>query len=434
MLKSILKTFAALIIVVAAGFGVYAYHGSIPPMPPAERPAFDAATIEHGRTLVAAGYCAECHTAKGGQPFAGNFPIVTAFGTIYGSNITPDPDTGIGKWSPAAFRRALHDGVDADGRYLFPAFPYDHFTKISDQDVDAIYAYIMTQVTPVSEVTKPTDIPFPLNIRFLQAGWSLLFVDRGRYVPDSAKSEEWNRGAYLVDGISHCGACHTPRNLLGAEKSNTKFMGANLDNWTAPAINAESPAGVPWTAADFAQYLKEGSDRFHGVATGPMSPVVHEGIRALPDSDIAAIATYLGDIAGAGEVDPATLQAVNVSIAAGKPDPSYRESLGERLYASTCASCHYNNSASNLKAERPDLGINSATRLDDPANLIRVILDGVPTREGAHGIVMPAYRNALNDEQISVIATYLRASRTHLPAWPDLEARVKDLRAYVGTH
>ena len=434
MLKSALSIAALTAAVAAVAFGVYAWNSPLPSMDPSQRQSFDPAKVEKGRVLAAAGYCAECHTAKGGAPFAGNFPILTPFGTIYGSNITPDPETGIGTWSEAAFRRALHDGVDRDGRHLFPAFPFDHFTKMSDEDVDAIYAYIMTDVKPVKEATKPTTVPFPLNIRFLQAGWSLLFADLGRYQPDPEKSAEWNRGAYLVEGVSHCGACHTPRNALGAEEEGAKFMGANLDNWTAPAINGHSPTGVPWTAADFTEYLKTGSDRFHGVAAGPMAPVVHEGIRELSDSDIAAIGTYLGDIAGAPAADPATLPAVQASIAAGKPDTDYRQDLGQRLYASSCAACHYNNAADNLKAERPDLGINTSTRLDDPANLIRVILDGVTTQEGTHGVVMPAYRNALSDDQIAAIAAYLRASRTDLPAWPDLEARVRDLRAYVGTH
>lgn len=434
MLKSTLSVLALLAVVAGVGFGIYAYHSPIAPMAAADRPNFDAETIEKGRVLVSAGYCAECHTEKGGTPFAGNFPIVSPFGTIYGSNLTPDPETGIGLWSPEAFRRAMHDGVDREGRHLFPAFPFDHFTKMSDADVDAIYAYLMTEVPPVRQAVKETTIPFPLNIRFLQAGWGLLFIDHGRYVPDLAKSEEWNRGAYLAEGIAHCGACHTPRNMVGAEIGSEQYQGAVIDSWTAPPLTAANPSGVPWTASEFTAYLKTGAGTYHGIAAGPMGPVVHGGIAELPDSDIAAIGTYLGDVVGAPDSDPAQNPAVVASLAAGAPDPAYRLALGERLYASACASCHYNSASTGLTADRPDLGINSATRLGDPSNLIHVMLDGVPSKEGSHGIVMPAYRNAFDDAQIAAIAEYLRASRTDLPAWPNLQARVTELRAYVGTH
>lgn len=434
MLKSALITVAALAVVAAAGFGIYAYHPALPALQPDKRPDFDAATVEKGRVLVAAGYCATCHTEKGGAPFAGNYPVVTEFGTIFASNITPDPETGIGTWSPEAFRRAMHDGVDDKGRHLFPAFPFDHFTKVSDEDVDAIYAYLMTQVAPVKEATKAPTMPFPLNQRILQAGWQLLFVDFGRFEPDPKKSAEWNRGAYLAEGITHCGACHTPRNPVGAEEKSRQYAGAVIDSWTAPPLTKDNPSGVPWTAAEFTQYLKTGSGVWHGVAAGPMGPVVHAGIRELPDSDIAAIGTYLGDIVGAPGSDPTQNPVVQASLAAGRPDPAYRKDLGERLYASACASCHYNASADGMKAERPDLGINSATRLADPSNLIHVILDGVPTGEGTHGIVMPAFRSAFSDAQIAAIAEYLRSNRADLPPWQDLEAKVAHLRSYVGTH
>lgn len=434
MLKSALISLGAMAVAAAAAFGIYAYQPTLPAMGAQDRPAFDPAVVEKGRVLAAAGYCATCHTAKGGEPYAGNYPMVTGFGTIYASNLTPDVETGIGAWSPEAFRRAMQRGVDREGRHLFPALPFDHFTKVSDEDIDAIYAYIMTNVAPVRQVTNEPSIPFPLNQRILQAGWQLLFVDFGRYEPDTAKSAEWNRGAYLAEGIAHCGACHTPRNPVGAEIASQQYAGAVIDSWTAPALTAANPSGIPWTASEFAQYLKTGSGVYHGVAAGPMGPVVHAGIRELPDSDIAAIGTYLGDIVGAPDADPTQNPVLQASIKAGQPDPDYRRNLGERLYASACASCHYNASSDSLRAERPDLGINSATRLDDPSNLIHVILDGVPASEGTHGIVMPAFRTAMNDDQIAAIAEYLRASRADLPAWPDLKAKVSQLRDYVGTH
>lgn len=434
MIRSSLSALAVAGVVAAAGFGIYAYHSALPEMAPSERPAFSPEVIEKGRILTAAGYCATCHTAQGGKPFAGNYPIETAFGTIFASNITPDPKTGIGSWSPEAFRRAMHEGVDRRGRHLFPAFPFDHFTRMTDEDVDAVYAYIMTTVAPVEETTKAPTLPFPFNQRFLQAGWKLLFVHFGRYEPDATKSAEWNRGAYLAEGVAHCGACHTPRNPVGAEIHSQQYAGASIDTWTAPALTAANPSGVPWNAREFAEYLKTGSGIYHGVAAGPMGPVVHAGIRALPDSDIDAIATYLGQEIGAGAGDPAQNPAVLASIAAGQPDPAYRKDLGERLYASACAACHYNATATSLSAERPDLGINSATRLDDPSNLIHVILDGVPAGEGTHGVVMPAFRSALDDDEIAAIAAYLRADHAGLTPWPDLAAKVKSVRETVSNH
>ena len=431
MLKSTLSALAAAAVIVIGGFGIYASHSSLPAMSPAERPSFDAATVEQGRLIAAAGYCAACHTAPGGAPYAGNYPMVTSFGTIYASNITPDPETGIGEWSPEAFRRAMHEGVDREGRNLFPAFPYDHFTKMSDADVDAVYAYIMTDIPPVKEITKQPSIPFPLNIRLLQSGWKLLFVHFGRYEPDPSQSAAWNRGVYLVEGVAHCGACHTPRNALGAEEKSKQYAGAVVDNWTAPPLANANPSAVPWSAAEFTAYLKTGSDPYHGVASGPMAEVV-AGFRQLPDSDIAAIGTYLGSISGATGSNPAQIPAVVASINAGKPDPDYRQNPGEQLYASACASCHYNASPDSLKPERPDLGIISATRLDDPSNLIHTILDGVPASQGVHGVTMPAFRTALDNSQIAAIAAYLRTTQAGLPPWQNLEATVQSVRAHAG--
>lgn len=432
MLKSTLSILAGAGVLALAGFGIYAYHSPYAVEPPSARPAFDPAQVEQGRILAAAGYCATCHTAAGGAPYAGNFPVTTDFGTIYASNITPDPETGIGNWSKAAFRRAMHEGVDREGRHLFPAFPFDHFTKMTDADVDAVYAYLMTEVAPVQEATQAPTLPFPLNQRILQAGWKLLFVDFGRYTDDPTKSAEWNRGAYLVEGVTHCGACHTPRNKVGAEEKSARFAGATIDAWSAPALTAANPSAVPWTAADFTRYLSTGAGVYHGIAAGPMAPVVHAGLRELPASDLTAIGVYLGDVVGAPEADPAASPAVQASLAAGRPDPAWRADEGERLYATACAACHYN--AESIVAERPELGINSSTRLDDPSNLIHVILDGVSSAEGTPGVVMPAFRDALSDPQIAAIAAYLRDKRADLAPWTDLETRVAQIRAYQGTH
>jgi len=230
----------------AAAFAV-TWQPAIAAIDPPAPQAFDAALVKRGRELAAIGNCNDCHTVRGGGSFAGGLPVPTPFGTIYSSNITPDAQTGIGRWSEAAFRRAMRSGVDRDGQHLYPTFPYDHFTNVSDEDDATLYAYLMTRPA-VHAPARENALSFPLDQRFVIAGWKLLFLRRGSYQSDSSKSAEWNRGAYLVEGLAHCGSCHTPRNGFGAERPNAQFAGGDVDNWHAYAINAQSPAPVPWDA------------------------------------------------------------------------------------------------------------------------------------------------------------------------------------------
>lgn len=427
MIKSILVGLLSFAVIALVGFAIYAYQPAIEPLAADSSHSFDTDIVEKGRILAAAGYCATCHTAKDGAPYAGNYAMETGFGTLYSTNITPDPESGIGAWSEAAFLRAMHEGVDREGDHLFPAFPYDHFTKMSKDDVSAIYAYIMTEVKPVKSEQKENELPFPLNQRFLQAGRKLLFVDFGNYENDAEQSDAWNRGAYLVEGVTHCGACHTPRNFVGAEKKSAQFGGAAIDQWIAPALTAKNPSAVQWSATEFSDYLKTGGTRYHGIAAGPMGPVVHAGLRKLPDSDHDAIGVYLTDKIGAPATDEATTEIVMASLGSGTPRKSHSMQQGERLYATACAACHYN--VAQIALDRPDLGINSSTRLDEPDNLIHVILDGVGNEDGIAGIVMPAFRNALNDEEVAAVAAYIRKSRTDKAAWADLSNKVANIRA-----
>ena len=237
-------------------------------------------------------------------------------------------DSGIGACSRQAFRRAMHDGVDRAGNHLFPAFPYDHFTQMTDAGVDAIYAFIMTDVAPVKTVQPENGVPFPLNIRWLLAGWKLLFADLGRYEPDSTHSETWNRGAYLAEGLSHCAACHTPRNTLGAEEVSAQYAGAAIDRWSAPALTSANASAVPWTAPEFKSYLETGVTTYHEVAAGPMGPVVHDSMRAQPKADIDALSVYFADKVGAAPDNPAKSSAVLASLKKRQPDPQYRRDLG----------------------------------------------------------------------------------------------------------
>src|SRR5581483_489274 len=214
--------------------------------PPAPK-SFDPALVKRGRDLAAIGNCSDCHTTPGGQAFAGGLPVGTPFGTVYSSNITPDPETGIGRWSEAAFQRAMRSGVDRGGHHLYPTFPYDHFTNVTDEDDRALYAFLMTRPA-VQAPSRANNLAFPFNQRFVVAGWKLLFLHPGAYKGDPAQSAEWNRGAYLVEGLAHCGAGHTPRNALGAERTAASFSGGDVENWQAYAINANSPAPLPWDA------------------------------------------------------------------------------------------------------------------------------------------------------------------------------------------
>lgn len=409
------------------GFAALAYRREIAPVTPPTAAAFSPELIARGEVLAGAGYCGSCHTPKGAAPFSGGYAIRTVFGTIYSTNITPDPATGIGTWSEAAFARAMREGVARDGSHLFPAFPYDHFTKLTDADVRALYAYFMTRAPVVARAPANT-LPFPLDIRALQAGWKLLFFKPGRFQSDAQRSVEWNEGAYLVEGISHCGACHTPRNAFGAERIGARYAGAEIDQWIAPPLTRANPSPVPWNATELAAYLRSGVSNLHGTTLGPMSDVVHDGLVKLSDADINAIAVYLADLSQAAARDDAQHDVVQRALDRGQVDlirmSSYQAPA--RLYVAACASCHFNSGAPNPL--RPDLALNSAVSLSEPNNLIRVMLEGVSAREGAAGVVMPAFGAGFSNADIAQIAAYLRASRTELPPWQDLEHKVAALR------
>src|SRR5215813_6480969 len=427
--KKLLIAAVALGCVGLVGFGVLAWEPALAPIVPLAAGNFAPELVAKGEALAGGGYCAAGHTAKGGERFAGGYAMATPFGVIYSTNITPDPQTGIGTWSEAAFARAMREGVSRDGSHLFPVFSYDHFTKLSDDDVRALYAYFMTRA-PVHAPARPSGIAFPFNIRYLQAGWKLLFFRPGRFEPDAGKSEEWNRGAYLALGLSHCGACHTPRNLLGAEKPGDAYGGAVIDNWVAPPLTAANPAPAPWTHEELYDYLRTGTSKLHGTAAGPMFPVV-QGLGALPDSDVRAIATYFADVDKAADRLPYVSGAVSLAMSNTLAKEGTQFDPDARLYTAACASCHYNAVGAPLAA-RPDLTLNSAVHLPDPSNLIQVILRGISAEEGMPGVVMPAFGGALSDADVVRIAAYLRRTRTSLPPWPDLATKIAAIRRQNG--
>ncbi|WP_409439330.1 c-type cytochrome [Psychromonas sp. GE-S-Ul-11] len=407
-------------------FSLYAWNSSIDPVTPPLTKDYSPEVIAQGKILASAGYCSTCHTPPGGQEYAGNYEMHTEFGTIYSSNITPDVKTGIGSWSEEAFMRAMRTGVSRDGHHLLPAFPYEHFNKMSDQDINAIYAYIMTSIPAVEQVKKDNGIPFPLNIRALQAGWKLLFADTGQFVKDSAQSEQWNRGAYLAEGVAHCGACHTPRNALGGEKYDEMYQGAAIDGWIAPSLTETSTSPIPWRAQDFYEYLTTGNSPYHGSAAGPMAPVMHKGLSALPDSDIEAISVYFAANNGTDQsIDPSTSESLKSAIAAQHKQADLRIDEGARLYATTCQACHY--SSETIVKGRPLITLGSSTHLDKPTNLVNIMLDGVRSDQGIHGVVMPGFRNALSDQDVASIAAYLRQAAGE-ESWPKLLEQVGEIR------
>jgi mono/diheme cytochrome c family protein len=431
VVKRILIGLVLLVLLGSVGISVLAWGSALPPIDRPAASSFAASLVAKGEQLAGAGNCAACHTAKGGQEYAGGLGLDTGFGMVYTTNITPDPESGIGRWSEQAFARAMHEGIDREGSQLLPVFPYTHFTKVTDDDVSALYAFFMTR-TPVKTQEKKNTIPFPLNIRALQAGWKILFFDRGVYQAVAGKSDEWNRGAYLAEGLGHCAACHTPRNGLGAEKKSEPYAGAVIDSWLAPALSAASPAPMPWTQDDLFAYLRSGVSLLHGVAAGSMSDVVHSGLAKLPDEDVRAIAVYFADLNGSAASATGAEQALAKAMTRGQADAGSAAEPGGELYRSACASCHYNRATTPLIA-RPELALSSTITGPDPANFIHITLDGIGTSDGAPGAYMPGFSAGLTDADVATLAAYLRRTRTEQPEWSDLQAKVAAIRKQTGS-
>jgi mono/diheme cytochrome c family protein len=295
--------------------------------------------------------------------------------------------------------------------------------------VKALYAFMMTRAA-VTQAAPPNALPFPLNMRLLQAGWKLLYFKEGRFEPVAGRSAEWNRGAYLAEGLSHCGACHTPRNALGAEEkgAGARFAGASIDGWLAPPLTAANTAPVPWSAVELHDYLRNGGTSYHGVAAGPMSSVVRQGYALVDDGDADAVANYIASGNGSADSQANIGQIVDDALDRSRYDASQASDHGASLYTSACGGCHYNPS-SGPQLARPELGLNSSIRSTDPTDLVQVIVHGVGVKDGLPGAMMPAFGVGLSDTDIADIAAYLRRSRTTLPPWTDLPALVARVRS-----
>jgi nicotinate dehydrogenase subunit B len=428
--RGVFATIAALL---AAGIGIAAAAQPWRSIAPVARPnasVFSPATIERGRQLAALGNCAVCHTNVGGIVNAGGRAIETQFGTIFSTNITTDVETGIGDWSYPAFERAMREGIHRDGRHLYPAFPYTHFAQTTDADLQALYAYLMAQ-PPVHAKNRDHAIAFPFNWRPLMAGWNALFHRSSPFVADASKSGLWNRGAYLVEGLGHCGACHSPRNALGAERANAYLAGGFSEGWEAPALTSLSQAPIPWNEDELFAYLRTGESRLHGVAAGPMAPVVQD-LKALSDDDIRAIAVYLGSFRE-GAISKADQDALANRLEKTTATPAASASrTGFRLYQGACAVCHQVGGPP-LFGSRPSLTLNSNVHAIVPDNLIQVILNGITAPVSSDLGYMPAFKDSLSDEQIVELVSYLRAQfAPEKPAWTDVETVVNRIRQGIS--
>ena len=379
-------------------------------------------SVMQGKALATAGDCIACHTAPGGKPFAGGLVLATPFGAIMTPNITPDEATGIGRWSRNDFARAMHQGRRPDGAYLYPAFPYPYYTKVTRQDTDAIYDYLRT-LTPVSNAVDRNTLAFPFSIRTAMSGWNTLFFKPGHFVPAPLRSEEFNRGAYLVQGLGHCGACHTPLNTFGANKVDQFLQGNRISDWTAPNITNDQQTGLgKWSVEEIVQYLKTGQTRTT-IAGGPMKEVVEYSTSKMPDADLKAIAVYLKERGAAGPSPPAPIPA---------SDP--RMQVGEAIFVDTCSACHTRTGA-GIEHIFPRLAGNVVVKQDDPTTLVRIVLTGVRgagTDAFPTSPAMPSFGYRLDDSQVAAVITYIRNSWGNTASAVDADM-VKTLRSHVAS-
>lgn len=376
--------------------------------------ADDAALIQRGEYLATASDCAACHSVPGHQPFAGGLGIPTPLGNIVSTNITPSKTAGIGNYSEAQFRDALRKGIRADGKHLYPAMPYTAYAQLDDADVQALYVYFMHAVKPVDVATTPTRLPFPFNIRLSMAAWNLLFLDSKPFKPDPGRSAEWNRGAFLVRGPAHCSTCHTPRNLLMAERSSRELAGGEVGTWFAPNITSDASSGIGnWSSPELVAYLKLGHVSGKAQAAGPMAEAVDNSLRHLTDADLQAIATYLKTVPP--RHDPADTRAVDSwGNPSAEPDVARTalpdaadEMSAAQIYDAYCASCHQARGQGSFDGGLPPLFHNTATGRTDTANLVMVILDGIRWHTDDSGVHMPGFAHELSDQQIATLGNWL---------------------------
>ena len=356
----------------------------------------DAALVPQGEYLARAGDCMPCHTGDASKPYAGGLGLPTPFGTIFSVNITSDPKYGIGKWSFDQFKRALHDGIRADGAYLYPAMPFDAYTKIEDGDLKALWAYIRRLPAQPVENT-PNQLAFPFNVRMGMLAWRELFFTPTYFAPTPGKSDDWNRGAYLVEALGHCSDCHSPRNIMGSIKGKAQFTGTEIDGFYAPDI-ASAALAKSWDKASLVQFLKTGSVPNRTAVFGPMAEVVHDSLAYLTDADLGAMATYLLD-----SPPPPDMPAPQKL----SPLPADVYQRAAALYIDNCATCHQSGGV-GIAGSIPPLAGNPAVTASEPYNVLMAMLGGLPG-SGSYG-AMPSFAGRLSDQQAADLANYVRTS------------------------
>jgi len=362
--------------------------------------AADADAVARGKYIAIAGDCVACHTApESKDAFAGGYAISTPFGGIFASNITPDKETGIGNWTERDFYRAVRHGKGKEGENLYPAMPYNAYVKVSDRDMHDLWMY-MRSVKPVHYAVPETDLGFPYNIRLAMMGWNLLFYKNSGFKPDAGRSAQWNRGAYLVEGLEHCGACHTPKNLLGGDRD-AWLQGSNLSEWHAPDITSNRYTGIGgWSVDQITDYLKLGSNHV-AVASGPMAEAVTNSTQHLTREDLQAIAVYLKSQPDSGTQKPQPLVADDAQM-----------KMGANVYSANCAACH-NSDGKGIPNLAASLAGNPGLQAEDASSIISTILQGgrgAVTEGNPTSGAMPAFAWKLSDEQVAAAATYLRNS------------------------
>ena len=351
---------------------------------------------QRGEYLARAGDCLSCHTAKSGEPFAGGNRLNTPFGYMLAPNITPDPDTGIGRWTGDDFYRAMHDGVNKRGQDMYPTMPYDFYTKVTREDIDAIFAYLKT-VRPVKGAIDVNHLRFPFNQRWSMAAWRELYLTEGTYKPDAGKSAAWNRGAYLIEALGHCSDCHSPRNFLGGIDKSKEFSGALNDGWFGVDLTSDIATGLgSWTVDEIATYLKTGASKGKTTAFGPMAEYVRTSTSQLSDADLRAMGEYIKSIPAGSRLRTGVKEA----------DPTAQR--GAILYLDNCGACHQAKGR-GIPGVVPPLVGNGALLGPDPSNVIHVVLEGMQPH-GSYHVAMRSFSEQLTDVQIVDIANYVRTS------------------------
>jgi mono/diheme cytochrome c family protein len=356
--------------------------------------------IERGRYLSVLGDCSACHTAPGTAPFSGGVVLKTPFGNLVGPNITPDAETGIGRMTEDEFQKVMSDGIGRGGYHLYGAMPFTAFTKVSKADNSAIYAYLQS-LQPVENAIEPNQLPFPFSVRTSLIVWNYLNFQKGEFKADPAKSQEWNRGAYIVEGLGHCGTCHTPKTALGGDKNDQFLEGATLQDWHAPNITADLHKGIgSWSKDDLVAYLKTGTNRFD-TASGPMAEEVEHSSQHWTGEDLKAVATYLKDGPDVDGKAPTPI-----------PASDNRMTAGREIYADRCSACHMPN-GEGVSRLFPKLSTAPLVNANDPASLVRVVLAGSKadgTQAAPTGPAMPSFAWNLSDENVADVLTFVRNS------------------------